>query len=755
MRRRFLFIVFLCFTVIVHASNLFENSLFTEWSTKLVWPANGSAAVTLPYPSGWSFEANGDADGVTKWGDVIFTHSPYHVNESDVIEIKGYATAYDQTLYQDLQLDSGGYLFSASFRGGELSATTHVYMILRSVETGKIIYSGDISEHSGYNDNSFTSLSAMVEVPDSGTYRAGIRAVNVDSECWVQVGELFLEKRQESEPVISCVANRNGFNYIEYKGMPRLLYGIEARIDDYLGAYNPYGNAAKLKTIYQYFQKTAEAGFREIAIPVPWYWIERNEGQFDFSLVDTLVTNAERYHLKIQLIWFGSNVCGWSNVPNYIDNNTTMYPRYPVEGSPLDLSHENLISRESRAFTRLLDFLAQRDHTNVVYMIQLENEPDHKGATPQLWAGGQKSAALNTINMLGQIVHNSPLKMVTRVNFTGWTTSADEMKDYPGVDIIGRDVYSDVLDSFLSSSSYFDYAWNVNHTPENGAQYKNIINLALSAFERGNGYIHYELRTTDWRTSEYDLGLYRSTSGNGWIERDGTQMVPYSLSKTDPDIEVDMQEVKAFHEMIYKADKQIASSPSANNAAFNLDDISGLVIETKSFGDYRATYTSPVGGEAFAMQASDGSAILMSLKDNSSFAFSTLPPSSVASIGYFDEENEWVETSVRTIANNTVVLNAKEVARILPKEDTHLTILQKDSCESDALWIRVEGQNLVIESFVNHLRLQIYTMNGLNVRSVDVGMGQTRIDVSSFKNQILLVRAIDDMGNCYSSKIRL
>jgi hypothetical protein len=234
--------------------------------------------------------------------------------------------------------------------------------------------------------------------------------------------------------------------------------------------------------------------------------------------------------------------------------------------------------------------------------------------------------------------------------------------------LVGRDFYADRLPDYIKGSGYFNYPWNYNHTPENGAQYKNIINLALNSFDRGMGYIIYELRTTGGRTGAYDLGFYRPTSENDWEERDGTRSVPYSLFKTDPRPEVNAGEVKKFNEMIYKADKKIAFSPDSKNAAFNTEDFQGNINETRKFASYEVTYTSPVGGEAFALEDENGDIVLLSLKDNSLFTFKSLPGNLHVSSGFFDQKNIWHQKSSRTISGNKVIMKAGEVVLLTSKK---------------------------------------------------------------------------------------
>lgn len=723
-------------------SNYFTNSGFSLWATKSVKPTNAAETI-LNYPQSWSFEANGDGDGVTKWGNAIFNKTTMIANGCTAVEIKGYATAYNQMMYQDITLQAGTYVYSGVFRGGEISSTTHVAMIVKNLNNNRVILDAPVAQLPTYNSSTFSSYINLVTIPETGNYRIGIMAKNIDSQSWVQFADLMLRKKDEKTGV-SKIVTKNGINYIEYKGMPKLLYGIEARIDDYLGS-GPYGNSAKLNTIYQYYEKTRAAGFDDIAVPVPWYWLEPNENAYNFSLLDTLLVNARKYDLNVQLIWFGSNVCGWSSVPDYIKNNSSTYPRLPIKGSPLNLSNSNLIDRELRVFNRLIDYLTAHDTDQRVYVIQIENEPDHKGSTDFLWAGGQKEASMSMMNLLGQIVHNSPISMVTRVNLTGWSTDAHEFQNYPGIDIVGRDVYTDPLNPFLVASGYFDYPWNLNHTPENGAQYKNIINLALASFEKSRGYLMYELRTTDWRTDEYDLGLYRKSNNNEWVERNGSQQVPYSLTNTNPDTEVNMQEVKDFNELIRKADKKIAASPAYCNAGFNLANASGTVSETKTFGSYTVRYSSSVGGEAYALEDENGEIILLNLKNNSSFVFTNLPANVYASIGYFDSLNSWIETATRTISNNTVILNAKEVAVI--REHSLKQMNGSENVNTETISYYLDNRSLNIRESEGINTVSMYDINGVCVYKKDSG-GSTAIslDLSAMKEGLYIFHIVDGKG---------
>ena len=534
-------------------------------------------------------------------------------------------------------------------------------------------------------------------------------------------------------------------NYIDYNGLPYLNYGIQLRIDDYLGS-SPYSDATKLANVYQYFEKTSLAGFRDASVPIPWNYIETADNIFNFTLIDNYLSNANKYNLRLHFLWFGSNICGWSNVPYYISSNKTTYPLVStVSQAPVLFSSAKLIEKEVRAVTTLMNYIAQKDVNKRVVLVQVENEPDHVGPTTTMWGGGQKTGGYHMLDTLGQVIHRSSADMVTRVNLAGYTTDASDFGSLKGINIVGRDFYADGLANFQTGSGYFGYPWNVNYTPENGGQYKSQINLVLSAFDKGAGYLNYELRTSGWRVGSYDLGLYRASSANDWVERTGLQTVAYSLTNTNFQTEVTMSEVKDFNALIYKADKRIAKSPDSKNVAFNLSDAQTTVNETKTFSTYTVNYTSAVGGEAFALEDENGDIILLSLKNNSSFTFQSLPANFHVSIGYFDDLNVWHQTSSRNITGNNVTLNAKEVALLTitfyTNDTTEVPVVKKNN--SINIYPNPnQGQfnmNLASLDFTPKL-MEVFNMNSQLVYSQGLSGKESSFDVQPLKRGLYLLK---------------
>jgi hypothetical protein len=482
--------------------------------------------------------------------------------------------------------------------------------------------------------------------------------------------------RAEPKKLVSYLKTVNGKTFVVVNERPYLMYGVQVRLDWLM----PDFTAATWALAASCFDHAKALGFNTINVPVHWATMEPKEGVYDFSTyLDKVIDNANRAGLYVHVLWYGSDVCGFAVVPQYVADDKTRFPRLASNSNFYDLSSENLIGREKAAVAAMMAHIAAYDTTNRIIMIQCENEPDGAGErettikwgdpvdmAQKMYDGSQFVAANALINAIGETVHQGPLKIVTRINI-GSTYRAKDCFEArpaiaPGVDIYGVDTYSStpsVTKQDLNAIPVSSTA-NVAHQPEGGAAFGNLFNLVLSNLEEGGGFMLYELRTS---APDSNSGLYKySTDLSNWIERDGTQTLWKGMT------EIKTSTVAPFNKMIYKADQKLAVVRKGQAAAFNVDNKPGNWTENRTVGTTSVQYETWDGAPAFALQDDNGDLILMNLTDGNVFTVDPSYTSSAgASIGYFDQDNRWVEQYTHQFKGNTLLLWKTEVAR-LPKQ---------------------------------------------------------------------------------------
>ena len=143
-----------------------------------------------------------------------------------------------------------------------------------------------------------------------------------------------------------------------------------------------------------------------ILAPVYWDLVEREEGRFDFALVDGLVREARAHDLRSILLWFGT----WKNsqscyAPAWVKKDQARFPRsVDASGRSVEiLSPFSAANRDAdaRAFAALMAHLrAIDDDGHTVVMVQVENEigmipsaRDHSEQASRLFAAPASRAS--------------------------------------------------------------------------------------------------------------------------------------------------------------------------------------------------------------------------------------------------------------------------------------------------------------------------------------------------------------------------
>lgn len=125
--------------------------------------------------------------------------------------------------------------------------------------------------------------------------------------------------------------------------------------------------------------KARAHGYNTVLLPAAWELIEPERGEFDFSSVDDIVTQARERDLKVVFLWFGA----WKNsmscyTPAWFKADTKTFPRArTAAGKPLEIASAfspAVLEADRNAFNALIDHIKAIDTDSTVVMLQIENE---------------------------------------------------------------------------------------------------------------------------------------------------------------------------------------------------------------------------------------------------------------------------------------------------------------------------------------------------------------------------------------------
>ena len=296
----------------------------------------------------------------------------------------------------------------------------------------------------------------------------------------------------------------------------------------------------------------AESGFTVLGVPIRWSRIEPRAGRFDWTDVDSALELAHRHNIRLELIWFGSQVCSMSlesyGTPTFAITEfeqvlrpdrtpLTAAVRDEVYGrdttaTKLDVADQRLLAREAAVLRRLLghvrSYVSAHELDNVLVGVDVLNEPtavaiwgadslqrSHSDSAARLWehrrSDDQVEANADLLfryaDGLARAVKQSDYQVWTRLNLYEALEGAEQARALlsrleraradgsASLDFIGGDLYTrdaDHIQRYCRDSPYAS-GGNFVMVMENGGHYENTPELILSAIAADGAYHIWEV----------------------------------------------------------------------------------------------------------------------------------------------------------------------------------------------------------------------------------------------------------------------
>ena len=181
---------------------------------------------------------------------------------------------------------------------------------------------------------------------------------------------LFAMQLGFSQDKIPSLQKKGNKTQLVVNGKPFIIRGGE------LGN----SSATSMESMESIWPKLTDMNLNTVLTPIYWELIEKEEGKFDFSLVDDLILTARKENLKLVFLWSGS----WKNsmsshAPAWVKLNQKKYPRVKDDKNKsheiLTPFSENNLQADLNAFQKLMKHIKDFDKNDqTVIMVQVENE---------------------------------------------------------------------------------------------------------------------------------------------------------------------------------------------------------------------------------------------------------------------------------------------------------------------------------------------------------------------------------------------
>ena len=403
----------------------------------------------------------------------------------------------------------------------------------------------------------------------------------------------------------------NGKWYLEVDGKPYLYNAIQSW-------YPPD------RDFRTYIQKAAELEYDVFSLWVYWRELEPCQGKYDFAVIDELIRYAEEFHIRLDLIWGGTNFCDHMDprfTPDWVYNRTDWLIK-DIGGNPLavngfdmgpckgaDPTKEELFQAEQNILFRLYRYLEQHDKTHRIILLQLENEININGYY------APKESVLAYIDRMAGELKTLSYRIAVRVNIAMWKfdrmdPDIDRLKN---IDAQGIDTYNPHV-SYTRRMLTDGNATRFRYVAENGA-YFNSASHIVAALCSGAFYNIYRL--------DYDQVWDRPRAyGANW------ELLPVTLT------------LKKLNHSLNQLKTMIALASPEDMAEFNTSDgMPDLYYHGTAHLSGHSISFAPRNSNAVGLAVQDNGFVYLLGDGDAVYYFEHQPMQ--CEQGYQDENGEW------------------------------------------------------------------------------------------------------------------
>jgi len=191
-------------------------------------------------------------------------------------------------------------------------------------------------------------------------------------------------RAEVKEPPIPQVVKKDGRYAFFVDGAPYLMLGAQV-----------HNSSTWPATLPKVWPAMEFLNVNTVEAPIYWEQFEPKQGQYDYSVVDTLLAQARQHHVRLVILWFGT----WKNgsqhyMPEWMKLDPERYSHVVdkngnLADSPSPFATASL-EADKTAFAAFMKHLKAADPQRTVIMIQVENETGTWGSQRDYSPAAQK-----------------------------------------------------------------------------------------------------------------------------------------------------------------------------------------------------------------------------------------------------------------------------------------------------------------------------------------------------------------------------